>query len=101
MNGLRHTPMYRALFRNQLLLGCDPKVLIIVALAAISMIVMVMRPLGIAAALIFFMISLYLLRLMGKADPLMRDVYRRHIEYQQYYPASSRPYRDAKSGREY
>jgi type IV secretion system protein VirB3 len=37
--------------------------------------------------------SLYLLRLMAKADPQMRFVYLRHRRYQRYYPAQSTPFR--------
>jgi type IV secretory pathway TrbD component len=38
--------------------------------------------------------SLFLLRLMAKADPLMRHVYLRHRRYHAYYPARSTPFRD-------
>jgi type IV secretion system protein VirB3 len=37
--------------------------------------------------------SLYLLRLMAKADPQMRFVYLRHRRYQRYYPAQCTPFR--------
>jgi len=37
--------------------------------------------------------ALYLLRLMAKADPLMRQVYLRHRKYKRYYPPRARPFR--------
>jgi len=36
---------------------------------------------------------IYVLRLMAKADPLMRQVYFRHRRYRTYYPARSTPWR--------
>ncbi|MBO6036898.1 MAG: conjugal transfer protein TrbD, partial [Acetobacter sp.] len=43
---------------------------------------------------VFLWIScLYLLRLMAKSDPKMRQVYLRHIKYAAYYPARSTPFR--------
>jgi type IV secretion system protein VirB3 len=38
-------------------------------------------------------LALFLLRLMAKADPMMRFVYLRHRRYRDYYPARSTPYR--------
>jgi len=43
--------------------------------------------------MILWLGSLYLLRLMAKADPQMRVVYLRHRRYQRYYPAQSTPFR--------
>jgi type IV secretory pathway TrbD component len=40
-------------------------------------------------ALWFF--SLYALRLMAKKDPILRLVYMRHIAYQDFYSAKSKP----------
>lgn len=101
MNGLRKVPMYRALFRDHLLMGCDRELLIFVSLITGFMCVMVMRPIGFLLAAIFFLVSVYLLRLMGKADPMMRQVFLRNVNYREYYPTASRPYRDAKGGRDY
>jgi type IV secretion system protein VirB3 len=42
---------------------------------------------------IFWITALFLLRLMAKADPKMRQVYLRHIKYKKYYPARSTPFR--------
>jgi type IV secretion system protein VirB3 len=43
--------------------------------------------------MVLWLFSLYLLRLMAKADPQMRFVYLRHRRYQRYYPAQSTPFR--------
>ena len=44
--------------------------------------------------LTLWVFSLFVLRLMAKADPLMRFVYLRHIRYAAYYPARSTPFRE-------
>jgi type IV secretory pathway TrbD component len=43
------------------------------------------------ALLLTFCLSI--LRMMAKADPLMRQVYFRHRRYRTYYPARSTPFR--------
>ena len=42
---------------------------------------------GLAAAL--WVGSMWALQRMGKADPLLRPVYLRHIRYVEFYPAKS------------
>lgn len=37
--------------------------------------------------------TLFVCRLMAKADPLLRLVYLRHLRYKKYYPARSTPFR--------
>ena len=52
-----------------------------------------MVALAIAGVLWFGCIGIF--RQIAKADPQMSRVYARHIKYRGYYPARSRPYRDA------
>ncbi len=51
--------------------------------------------LAVAAVLWFGCIGIF--RQVAKADPLMSRVYMRQLKYQGYYPARSRPYRDAET----
>lgn len=101
MSGLRQTPMYRSLVRDQLLLGCDRTLLIPVSMVSLLMPIMAMNLIGVISALVFFSLCLYLLRRMGAADPKMLQVYLRHIDYQEYYPVAARPRRDSKHKRVY
>ena len=56
--------------------------------------------LAVAAVLWFGCIGAF--RQVAKADPQMSRVYMRQLKYQAYYPARSRPYRDAeKSSRNF
>jgi type IV secretion system protein VirB3 len=43
-----------------------------------------------------WLVALYLLRKMAKADPLMRHVYLRQLRYRRYYAARSTPWRGNK-----
>jgi type IV secretory pathway TrbD component len=47
--------------------------------------------------LLIWIPALFLARLMGKKDPLMRFVYMRHRRYAAFYPARSTPFRDNKN----
>lgn len=49
----------------------------------------------VAAVLWFGCIGIF--RQMAKADPQMSRVYLRQLRYRGYYPARSRPYRDAET----
>ena len=50
---------------------------------------------SLAVAILVWTVGFAGLRLAAKADPLMRRVYLRHLQYRPYYPARSRPYRTA------
>ena len=51
---------------------------------------------SIATGIALWLVVLYLLRQMAKADPLMRHVYLRQLRYGRYYPARSTPWRENK-----
>ena len=44
-------------------------------------------------ALAFYIFALFVLRLMAKRDPIMTQVWRRHIAQQEYYSAKSSRWR--------
>lgn len=45
------------------------------------------------SAALFWALSIFFLRKMAKADPIMSLVWRRHIRKQTYYPAQARVWR--------
>lgn len=96
MSGPRQVPIHRALYRPVLLLGCDRGLFIAVVLASLVMGFITINPIGIASAVIFFLVCLHLLRKMGKADPQMRDVYLRRLKYRNGYLPFSRQSRRSK-----
>ena len=101
MTELRETPLYSALHRPQLLMGCDRKLLIITLTLVALLTVVSMNIVSIAIGLLILVVSVYALRKAAKADPFMWPVYLRHVQYRGYYAPFSRPWRDAKKGRVY
>lgn len=85
--------IHRALSRPNLLMGADRELVLVTGLASVILIFVVLT---ISSAL--FGASLWLaiigvLRMMAKSDPLMRQVYIRHIRYRHHYRPTSSPWR--------
>lgn len=75
--------------RPQLLLGCDRELILFAALMAAVLIFSLVTWWGIVAGVTLWFIAVAVLSRMGMADPLLRPVYLRHIQYQGFYPAKS------------
>jgi type IV secretion system protein VirB3 len=93
MSALRRTPFHRALHRPNLILGGERELVLFTALLAGGLAVSAQNTVAatVGAAVWFCVIAL--LRMMAKADPRLSRVYLRHLRYQAYYPARSRPCR--------
>lgn len=98
---MRRTNMYKSLTRVQLLLGCDRDTVIFVGLISIFIGLMVKQPAGIILGVVFFLTVISLLRRATKRDPMIKEVYFRHVTYRDYYPATSRLCRTKKGKEEY
>lgn len=90
---MRTIPIHRAGIRPHLFMGGDRELVLCSALLAFVLTIPSFDLLAIGSGVLLWVIALYLLRQMGKADPLMRQVYMRHRQYQKYYPARSTPFR--------
>lgn len=101
MSNLRKVPMYRALTRHQLLMGCDKETVLFVGLVCGFIAFTVAFPFGAIAGLVIFLVGVGLMRKAGKADPLMREVYYRHRDYQDYYSAIPKAAKAKKGKRDY
>lgn len=91
---LEHVPIHRALTRSNLFLGCDRELVMFAGLLSATM---VFYSWDIRAALVgtvFWFFSVYLLRVMAKHDPKLRNVFMRHRIYKSYYPPQSTPWRN-------
>ncbi len=90
---LDRIPLHKFSFRPNLVMGCDRELIMFSGLMAFSLAFTAMSlPAAIYGACLWI-VSLFFLRLMAKADPKMRHVYLRHIRYKHYYPARSTPFR--------
>lgn len=92
-SNLSRSPVHRALSRPNLLMGADRELVLLTALAAVILIFVVLTWYAALFGLAIWLIAVAALRMMAKADPLMRRVYIRHISYQTFYRATSSPWR--------
>lgn len=99
MEAERRIPIHQATNRYNLLWGGDRELVLSTGLLAFTLVfVSASSPSlealpGIGFGVLAWLAGLALLRMMAKADPLMRRVYMRHIRYYAYYPAHCTPYR--------
>ncbi|MBQ5546197.1 MAG: conjugal transfer protein TrbD [Acetobacter sp.] len=90
---LNVTPIHRSANRTNLFMGGDREMVMFSGLLAATLIFASMNWVAAIAGVFLWCVNLYLLRLMAKSDPRLRDVYIRHIKYAAYYPARSTPFR--------
>jgi type IV secretory pathway TrbD component len=93
MSALRRTPIHRALYRPNLILGGERELVLFTALLAGGLAVSAQNAVAAAVGAAVWLGVIPLLRMMAKADPRLSRVYLRHLRYRAYYPARSRPFR--------
>ena len=92
-SNLSRSRVHRALSRPNLLMGADRELVLLTALAAVILIFVVLTWYSALFGVAFWIAIVAILRMMAKADPLMRRVYIRHISYKAFYRATSSPWR--------
>lgn len=90
---LHRIRIHRALSRPNLLFGADRELVLVTGLASVILIFVVLTWFSALFGIAVWIIIVGLLRLMAKADPMMRAVYLRHIRYRQHYRPTSSPWR--------
>lgn len=90
---LERARIHRALSRPTLLFGADRELVLLTGLAAVILIFVVLTVVSAALGFAIWIVVVGLLRMMAKADPLMRKVYLKHIKYRPYYRPTSTPWR--------
>jgi len=98
---LRQTMIRRALHRPQQVMGGERELVLFSMLVAGGVIVASLNWVATIAGICVWFVSIYGLRQMAKADPIMSKVYIRQLKYRDYYAPFSRPWRVAKSPRIY
>ena len=86
---MRSIVIHPAVNRPNQLLGGDRELVLVAALTAATLALSLGAWWGVGLAALFWIGSIGVLQRMGKADPLLRQVYLRHIRYRQFYPAKS------------
>ena len=92
-SNLSRSRVHRALSRPNLLMGADRELVLLTALAAVILIFVVLTWYAALFGIAIWLIAVGALRIMAKADPLMRRIYIRHISYRAFYRATSSPWR--------
>jgi type IV secretion system protein TrbD len=85
----REIVVHQSANRPNLLLGGDRELVLLVAILAASLIFVIATWWGILIGVLFWVASVSVFRRMGKADPMLRQVYARHVKYQPFYMAKS------------
>jgi type IV secretion system protein VirB3 len=85
----REIPIHQAPNRPNTLLGADREMVLLVIMITFGMGLSLATWWGVVLAALFWVGAVGVLQRMGKADPLLRQVYLRHIRYEDWYPAKS------------
>jgi type IV secretion system protein TrbD len=85
----RETIIHQSANRPNLLLGGDRELVLVMVMIAGGLAFSLASWWGIGLAAVLWVASIGALQRMGKADPLLRPVYLRHIRYLDFYPAKS------------
>lgn len=92
-SNLQRNRIHRALSRPNLLMGADRELILVTALAAVILIFVVLTLYSALLGIVAWIVVVAALRMMAKADPMMRGVYIRHISYLPHYRPTSTPWR--------
>jgi type IV secretion system protein TrbD len=90
---LHRKPIHRALSRPNLLIGADRELILVTGLAAVILVFVVLTIYSVIVGIAGWTIVLGVLRTMAKSDPLMRQIYIRHISLRPHYRPTSSPWR--------
>ena len=85
----REIVIHQSANRPNQILGGDRELVLIAMLTAISLAFSLGTWWGIGLSIAFWVGAVAVLQRMGKADPLLRQIYVRHIQYRAFYPAKS------------
>ena len=88
-----HSRIHRALSRPSHLMGADRELVLLTGLATVILMFVVLTWYSVLLGLAIWIAVVGVLRIMAKADPMMRQVYLRHIGYRPSYRPTSSPWR--------
>lgn len=88
----REIIIHQSANRPNTLLGADRELVLMVIMIAFTLGLSLATWWGVIVAALFWVCSVAALQRMGKADPLLKKVYMRHIRYKSWYPAKSGVY---------
>lgn len=92
MSQLRQIPIYRALSRPEMIMGCEREPILVAGLMVAVLVFVASTLFSAMIGLLLWIVCFALFRKMAKADPHMSKLYLRHIKYKPYYQAKSTPF---------
>lgn len=90
MENPREIVIHQSANRPHLLLGGDRELMLFAAMLAAMLIFSLVTWWGVFAGVLLWSLAVAVLSRMGKADPMLRQVYIRHVGYRGFYPAKGR-----------
>ena len=90
---LARSRIHRALSRPNHLMGADRELVLLTGLATVILIFVVLTWFSALLGIAIWIGVVGALRLMAKVDPMLRQVYLRHVRYRQTYRPTSSPWR--------
>ena len=91
---MRTRPIHQSLHRHAHVLGAERELVMTAGLVALLVGVGGLTVLSGVSAVVFWMVVVFALRRMAKADPIMSRVWLRHIKQQDFYRAKSGRWRE-------
>jgi type IV secretory pathway TrbD component len=85
----REITIHQSANRTNTLLGADRELVLLAIMIAFALGLSLATWWGVVVAALFWLGAVAVLQRMSKADPLLRQVYMRHIRYESWYPAKS------------
>jgi type IV secretion system protein VirB3 len=85
----REVIIHQSANRPNQILGGDRELVLIAVLTAVSVAFSLATWWGLGLSVAFWIGAVAVLQRMGKVDPLLRQVYLRHVRYRPFYPAKS------------
>jgi len=89
MEKQREIVLHQSANRPNLLLVCDRELVLIAAMLSASLTFVIASWWGVLLGVLLWAAAVAILKRMGKADPMFRQVYVRHVKYQPFYTAKS------------
>lgn len=91
-DGLRHTPIQRALHRDNLVMGGERELVLLSAVICGGLIITAQNLVAVFVCVPLWLIILFLLRKLAKTDAHMSRVFIRQRAFRPYYPPRSTPF---------
>ena len=85
----REIIIHQSANRPNQLMGGDRELVLVSLLTSVALAFSLASWWGLAVSVGWYTGAMAVLKRMGKADPLLRQVYMRHIRYRPFYPAKS------------